>query len=429
MWILPRPLHTSDYVPDTEALNLDSNELSEICARSLFVRSKPSPARTWSQKWRRDSWTALLFGRILRPSHGPSFVTAWTSSLVATPASPSAQPENDSAPKTHDTSGHTSSDQYLLFDLDSAFLKMSKDTSRWDSPASSAIWKSWVTRCRGEYSLRVKSAHLTSASGCSSWPTASVMDTTGGSYKTEWKDGRAVSYHNHTQENPVAYGAKLADAVKYGQAAPASSSSLGSRQGLWPTARSLDGSVSESLETWTARRDRKEAEGINLHRPLPIAVMQEQQKQWATPQASDPEHSGPNQRDSSGRPALPAQAMQWATPRSGKTTDENPETWALRQAKGEVATMPLTAQVKCWGTPTARDHKSGRGNEERDYKELTPMVERTQAGKLNPRWVETLMGLPVGWTMPSCIRPVTIARTNCDSSATESCLPPQSELF
>jgi hypothetical protein len=66
----------------------------------------------------------------------------------------------------------------------------------------------------------------------------------------------------------------------------------------------------------------------------------------------------------------------------------------------------------CWGTPTARYHKSGRGNEEREYKELTPMVERTQTGKLNPRWVETLMGLPVGWTMPSCASPVTIEPTN-----------------
>jgi hypothetical protein len=31
------------------------------------------------------------------------------------------------------------------------------------------------------------------------------------------------------------------------------------------------------------------------------------QELWATPQASDPAHAGPNQRDSSGRPALPAQ--------------------------------------------------------------------------------------------------------------------------
>jgi DNA (cytosine-5)-methyltransferase 1 len=41
-----------------------------------------------------------LSGRILKPSHGPSFVTAWTSSLAATRASHSAQPASDSEPKT-----------------------------------------------------------------------------------------------------------------------------------------------------------------------------------------------------------------------------------------------------------------------------------------------------------------------------------------
>jgi hypothetical protein len=39
-------------------------------------------------------------------------------------------------------------------------------------------------------------------------------------------------------------------------------------------------------------------------------------------------------------------------------------------------------------------------------------------GKLNPRWVETLMGLPVGWTMPSCASPVTIERMSCGYSET-----------
>jgi hypothetical protein len=48
-------------------------------------------------------------------------------------------------------------------------------------------------------------------------------------------------------------------------------------------------------------------------------------------------------------------------------------------------------------------------------------------GKLNPRWVETLMGLPIGWTMPSCSRPLTIEPTSCDSSAMASCQPAQSE--
>jgi hypothetical protein len=111
----------------------------------------------------------------------------------------------------------------------------------------------------------------------------------------------------------------------------------------------------------------------------------------------------------------------WSTPRTGATESSRPNN------KGGI---PLADQAKReeWGTPTARDHKSGRGNEDRQYKELTPMVERAQTGKLNPRWVETLMGLPVGWTMPSCTSPQTIAPMSCDSSAMESCQPPQSEL-
>lgn len=30
----------------------------------------------------------------------------------------------------------------------------------------------------------------------------------------------------------------------------------------------------------------------------------------------------------------------------------------------------------------------------------------SRLGQLNPRWVETLMGLPVGWTMASCLQPI-----------------------
>jgi hypothetical protein len=94
------------------------------------------------------------------------------------------------------------------------------------------------------------------------------------------------------------------------------------------------------------------------------------------------------------------------------------------QQGGKALSMQAT-----WATPTDRDNKSGRGNEDRQYKELTPMVERQQSGKLNPRWVETLMGVPIGWTMPSCTSPVIIELTNSDCLETESCQPQQSELF
>ena len=347
MWILPKQLHTSAFVPDTAALNLDSNESSQICAQSLFVRSKPSPARIWSQKWKRDSWTQHLFGRILRHSHGESFVERWTSSLEVIPANHSLPPESEQARMTQDISGLGSQTEFNFSNLDAACLKTSKDTSRWDSPQSSAIWKKWVTRCRGEYSQRVKLARLTNASGCSSWPTRQASE------------GEKIT-GLETQDS-------LTKRMRFGQADQANHSTNGSRQESWATPRAGK-TTDEDLEAWKARQEAGN-----------VATM-----------------------------PLTAQVKAWATPRAEHDSGRH---------RGQADT--LHSQIKAWGTPTARDHKSGRGNEERDYKELTPMVERTQSGKLNPRWVETLMGLPIGWTMPSCTSPVTIAQTSFDCSAME----------
>jgi hypothetical protein len=266
MWILPRQLHTSAFVPDTEALISDSTEQSQICAQSLLARSKPSPARTWSQRWKRDSWTQHLSGRILKPSHGPSFVTAWTSSLAATRASPSAQPASDSEPKTHDTSGRLSQPELLQCDLVPAFLKTSTDISRWGFPTCCKTWQDWVTERRGAWRARVNAARLTRGSGSSSWPTIRA---------SEYKDVGPVGSKSHdhmlgkrylcavvTQEEaswptPCAMEAEKAGLFNkgqmgqslsamanrgelHGQAAPASSSSLGSRQGLWLTPRARE---------------------------------------------------------------------------------------------------------------------------------------------------------------------------------------------
>jgi hypothetical protein len=84
----------------------------------------------------------------------------------------------------------------------------------------------------------------------------------------------------------------------------------------------------------------------------------------------------------------------------------------------------VVAEQKSWATATVSTgaHRQKDGS-------MTPKLDQQVSGKLNPRWVETLMGLPVGWVMPSCASPVTIEQTNFDSSATESCLPQPSELF
>jgi hypothetical protein len=117
----------------------------------------------------------------------------------------------------------------------------------------------------------------------------------------------------------------------------------------------------------------------------------------------------------------------WSTPTNcdykGATTPEACKQW---ESRGQ--NLPEMV-VGNWATPQAKDHKSGhRDPTIVQYKQLNVEVEARATGKLNPRWVETLMGLPIGWTMPSCTSPQTIAPMSCGSSAMELCRPPQSEL-
>jgi hypothetical protein len=162
---------------------------------------------------------------------------------------------------------------------------------------------------------------------------------------------------------------------------------------------------------------------------LAKSVGLELQKQWATPKASDPQHSGPNMRDSAGNYALPAQAVRenWATPIQGDShLASTPEAAQKRIEEGKV-TLSRQTVAEQWGSPRTGIRADTHFSYDRGKHNIEEQAGSSikGGGKLNPRWVETLMGLPVGWTMPSCASPQTIAQTNCDSSATESSPPPQ----
>lgn len=140
MWIVPKNLHTSHFALDTAALTLDYNALSELCAQSLLVRSSPTLARTWLRKWKQDSWTQHLFGRILKPSHGASFAEKWTSCQVASLVSPSAPLAPAEETRTPDTCSPTfSEDSENWADLPLFSSKMLKESL---APSSQAGFRS-----------------------------------------------------------------------------------------------------------------------------------------------------------------------------------------------------------------------------------------------------------------------------------------------
>jgi hypothetical protein len=94
----------------------------------------------------------------------------------------------------------------------------------------------------------------------------------------------------------------------------------------------------------------------------------------------------------------------WATPRSGATDNSRPN------GKGGKC---LGAQAKeSWRTPSSSECNGGQASPEEMTEagrtvKLRYQVEGAKIGaqtsaKLNPRWVECLQGIPMGWTSPDC---------------------------
>ena len=240
MWILPiNKSITSACAVDTKESGLDSEEFSQICERSLTWRGKDSLSRTWLQRWKRESWMQHLCTRTLKPSLTESSVDAWISSLEASRANPSVLLESVTALKIPDTCSHTSQPESESANLELFSSKTSKGLSQprqqtvsQFSSMSSESWRAWVTEQRQEYSVRLKSAHLTRESGSTSlaWPTASARD---------WKDTAGMS----KERNGKALGRidQLPRAVYHhdGLLDQANLSTTGKSQGSqqWPTPR------------------------------------------------------------------------------------------------------------------------------------------------------------------------------------------------
>lgn len=389
MWVLPKQLIISAFVPDTEALISDLSEQSQACAQSLIVRSKPSPVRTWLQKWKRDSWTQHLSGRILKPSHGQIFMDLWTSSLADIHVSHSVQQANDSDQKTTGISGPLSQQELQFADQEYASLKMSKVISRWDSPLLSATWKKWVMKCRGEYSQRLKSARLISGNESSSslnYPTPNTCP-------------EAPNRSSNTKNGPK----NIYEAIDWPTVTTAEAGKIPNQRNYGQIGLSNHPAIRGEL----VREKSKKSCRSNQDEIL----ICNSQSEWPTATARDHEGCGNALPRKDGRErmdTLEAVVIHGRADQANSSTHGNHQELWLTPRANEPNSDPNFAKRNgdrgehCHGMLISQANPSDRNN-----------------GKLNPRWVETLMGLPIGWTMPSCTHPAIIVPTNLDCLETE----------
>jgi hypothetical protein len=131
---------------------------------------------------------------------------------------------------------------------------------------------------------------------------------------------------------------------------------------------------------------------------------------WPTPTASDHiERKSTQQKEGSRHSlTLPDAVKRWPTPRSSAAMNEDISKIQERLQNGAPYKAKLEESVairETWPTPCVGNGGSGHWHKiEKKYLEGKITHEEKMAlqsgrgGKLNPTWVEWLMGFPLGWT-------------------------------
>ena len=367
MWIIPKNL--SDICPsvqDTEGSTLDSEEFCQSAEQLLMWRSKPSLSKTWLTRLKRNDWIQHLYTRTLSHSHSKSFVDAWTSYLGDSPANLSQMLEQSNQQKTLGISSPISSKESESADPQLSFLRMSKELSQAKqemenlfSSMSLEAWKKWVTEQRQEYSQRQKLAHRTRENESLSWATPNTMD-------------------HMAERSPEAMERQFATHRK-GRTRPSNLR----EQVNWPTARTSDaegGPIKTELSDQGFRSRRHKSDqwfGAKLRDAV------ETYENWPTPRATKME--GSTSKDY-GNCLLETVKENWPTPTSRDWKGSyKPESMIRKDGKSRMDALPQMAEY---------DPTSGR----QDPTYPNTSGKNPVSLKLNPNWVEQLMGLPVGWT-------------------------------
>ena len=142
----------------------------------VTLSGKPSARPLSWRGWKTRPWIARLCGTISQPSTATRGVESWISSLRDTRASHS--PSLAVAPelKILVTSGPMSPGSSGNVNLDLFSSKTSPAILTSDLMKSPATWTAWATKLRQHCLQRRKSAQATGGNGCSSWPTAQAHD-------------------------------------------------------------------------------------------------------------------------------------------------------------------------------------------------------------------------------------------------------------
>ena len=194
--------------------------------------------------------------------------------------------------------------------------------------------------------------------------------------------------------------------------------------GAWPRAGMMQSGIvsarpksepatkGNGFSSWpTARVTRGDYTRDKGNKAKPRPSLEGMAKMWATPQGHD---SQPGKAQRVGRYGTKAggrnladEADFWATPRSSSSENRNTKN---APSHGNGHGFTLAGQASTWASPCAGDWRTHGGNQatlaSQSRLSFRParMIRRGRRHRprLNPLFVEWLMGWPIGWTSSAC---------------------------
>ena len=286
-------------------------------------------------------------------------LSLWTSSAADIPANHSAQQESDKEQTIQDTCGLGCEQPLASYDPDTQSWRTSEDISLWgDYKLLESLPKSGMTRS-GVLYQQPEWVRPIDVSESSLWPTPLTNDNKAGIKKA----------------NP-----NLVDAVmmrpNLGEPAPTTQEFKEHR--MFPTPRSSS-AMAEDLDVVRERLENGKQYKSRLEEAIAM---------WPTPTAVN-------------RPMEGNVRMYRAKVQAGEMTEEEAEAIlgkSVWEAQGKIPAMWPTPTASSWGNEGSRkmlDRRIKSGDITEDEKRR---MTAGNGGKLNPMWVEWLMGFPVGWT-------------------------------
>jgi hypothetical protein len=416
MWLVLAPSESSLSAPASADSTSASIEQSRALALSCTWRGKPSPSHFWQKKWRTAHWLRLLSGVTSPPSTAARGVASWIASLGAPPAKTSPLPgsERDSMASAAASSGTSSG-----WCVRPSRLSSSGKTSAGQQVLSLGclpLSGLKATGVRGSGFELLTLERRTSAPESSSWPTATAEragNNRGGgsgrvgpvrpsldSLEKGWSTPRSSEARRGMEsqskrDSRGAGGPSLADQAKGWPTATVGDSRQSGRHttttGVMHPGTSLTDAIRDRWPTPLALDAEKDPKKHRSDNPSLPALAK---SQWSTPRASDGEKSGPNARDGNGTPHIANQAAKWATPTVTASTGGNQMRGGDRQNELLLAGQASLASGPPVPVPIGAPSKP-------------PSL------RLNPEFVEWLMGMPRGWT---ALGPIAFAVSETESS-------------